>query len=150
MDKDELIKMRDEAVDESCKVVQFRGPPLRPEKANPSVPDHVWEKFQALGEVAAKHLESLLTDERFPNLTVKEQMRIIETTFARAYGSVDGSVRRHLHANVNPEDNEGFNALTSMSRRAARQLPEFRRRSTNADTIEAVATHDPIDGETGE
>lgn len=135
-------------------IVQFRGPPLRPEKANPSVPDHVWEKFQELGEVAAKHLESLLLDERFPNLTVKEQMRIIETTFARAYGSVDGSVRRNLHMHVNPEDNAGYNALTAMSRRAGRSLPEFRRaigsKSTDAETVEPVASHDTIDGKASE
>lgn len=141
--------------DDAANIVQFRGPPLRPEKSNPSVPDHVWEEFQKLGEVAAKHLRDLLTDERFPNLTVKEQMRIIETTFARAYGSVDGSVRRNLHMHVNPEDNAGFNALTSLSRRASRQLPEFRRRvtdskSTDADTVEPITSHDPIDGQASE
>jgi hypothetical protein len=145
MDKEELIRLRDEAVDESCKVVQFRGPPLRPERANPAVPEHVWQKFQELGEVAAKHLESLLTDERFPNLQVKEQMRIIETTFARAYGSVDGSVRRNINVNVNPEDSESFNALTSMSRRASRQLPEFRRATSNTTDEAEVLDTTPIE-----
>jgi hypothetical protein len=109
------------------------------------VPEHVWQKFQELGEVAAKHLESLLTDERFPNLQVKEQMRIIETTFARAYGSVDGSVRRNINVNVNPEDSESFNALTSMSRRASRQLPEFRRATSNTTDEAEVLDTTPIE-----
>lgn len=125
-------------------VVQFRGPPLgSPEKSNPAVPDHVWKKFQELGDVAVKHLERMLNDPRFPNLSVKEQMRIIDTVFARAYGSPDGSVRRNLHVHVNPEDNEGFNALTSLSRRAQRELPEFRRkRSLSNNDLEDVDADD--------
>lgn len=113
--------------DKIVSLVEYRGPALtRPDKANPAIPDHIWDRFQNLGEVATEHLARLLTDPRFPNFAVKEQMRIIETTFARAYGSVDGSVRRHLHAHVNPEDDKGFNVLSDISKRAHRRLPEFR------------------------
>lgn len=121
-------------------LVEYRGPALvRPDKANPAIPDHIWERFQDMGEMAAEHLANLLKDERFPFFPIKDQMKIIDTTFQRAYGSPDGSVRRHLHMNADPEDEKGFNALRDMSRRAQRDYPEFRsphsREAIDAETL---------------
>lgn len=118
--------MSDEKKNSVVKLEQYSPTVGMPEKSNPSVPDHVWTAFQHMGEMATAHLARLLSDPRFANFEVKEQMRIIETTLTRAYGSPDGSVRRHLHVHANPEDDEGFNALRALSRRANRSLPEFR------------------------
>lgn len=123
--------------DEDNKVVPFRDY-QRPDKANPAIPDHVWERFQDLGEVAAKHLARLLQDPKFEFFSIKDQMKIIDATFQRAYGSPDGSVRRHLHMHADdPEANKGFNVLRDMSKRAQRKLPEFRT-PHDGEIIEAV------------
>lgn len=108
-----------------------------PDKANPALPDHIWEAFQGMGELATAHLARLLADKRFQHFSIKDQMRIIETTFQRAYGSPDGSVKRNIHIHTNPEDNTGFNILSSMSRQAKRKLPEFRS-PTHRETLEDV------------
>lgn len=118
--------MNDES--DNFSVAEYLGPSLSevPEKANPALPDHVWERLQALGDVATLHLQRLLSDENFSKFSVKDQMRVIETTLQRAYGSPDGSVRRHLHVHTDPEGTKGFNALRDMSLKAQRRLPEFR------------------------
>jgi hypothetical protein len=112
------------------------NPPPKPEKANPALPDHVWNRLQELGEIATEHLAKLLTDPRFKHFPIKDQMRVIETTMQRAYGSPDGSVRRNLHMHVNPEDNKGFNAMRELSHRAHRHLPEFRRPTSRVDVLD--------------
>lgn len=119
------------------KLVEYQAP-SRPEKSNPAIPDRIWDRFQDLGEVATEHLARLLADPRFAHFSIKDQMRIIETTFQRAYGSPDGSVRRNLHVHVNPEDNKGFNALRELSHRASRRLPEFNRRPHDRESLEDV------------
>ena len=106
-------------------LVEYRAPG-RPEKANPAIPDRIWDRFQDLGEVATEHLARLLSDPRFAHFSIKDQMRIIETTFQRAYGSPDGAVRKNLHVHMNPEDDKGFNALRELSHRASRRLPEYK------------------------
>jgi hypothetical protein len=134
------------------KVVSLYSPSVgRPEKANPALPDHIWDRFQDAGEAATAHLERLLSDPRFAHFEVKDQMRIIETTFQRAYGSPDGSVRRHLHVHANPEDNEGFNALRELSRQAQKSLPEFRRpMSEDVNGRRQPVVNDALDADTGE
>lgn len=128
-------------------LVEYREP-SRPEKSNPAIPDRIWDRFQDLGEVATEHLARLLADPRFAHFSIKDQMRIIETTFQRAYGSPDGSVRRNLHVHMNPEDSKGFNALRDLSHRASRRLPEFKSRPHDRETLEDVdASGDTIDHE---
>jgi len=100
-----------------------------PAKANPAIPDSVWKKFQELGDYATQHLERILKDPRFPALSIREQMRVLDTAFARAYGSTDGAVRRNLHVHVKEEETKGFNALRALSKQAGKQLPEFQKHS---------------------
>jgi hypothetical protein len=122
-------------------VVPYRSERL-PEKANPALPDAVWEKLQNLGVHAVNHLERILTDPRFAHFSIKEQMKVIETTMNRAYGSVDGSVRRHLHVHTDPESEVGFNAMRDLSRVAGKKLPEFR--SPSVQDAEVVQPRRPL------
>lgn len=119
-------------------LVEYREP-SRPEKSNPAIPDRIWDRFQDMGEVASEHLARLLADPRFAHFSIKDQMRIIETTFARAYGSPDGAVRKNLHVHVNPEDSKGFNAMRELSHRASRRLPEFKSPHRGDELIEGEA-----------
>lgn len=129
-------------------LVEYRNPDL-PQKSNPALPDAVWARMQELGMVATEHLARLLTDPRFANFTVKDQMRVIETTFSRAYGSPDGSVRRHIHTTDDPEANKGYNAMRDMSKKASRRLPEFR--PTDGELIEeAVLVRRQVRIDTGD
>lgn len=120
--------MSEESEDDAFAVAEYLGPALSslPEKANPALPDHVWQRLQELGDVATLHLQRILMDGNFRKFAIKDQMRVIETTLQRAYGSPDGSVRRHLHVHTDPEGTKGFNALRDMSLKAQRRLPEFR------------------------
>lgn len=127
-------------------LVEYREPG-RPDKSNPAIPDRIWDKFQDLGEVATEHLARLLADPRFAHFSVKDQMRIIETTFARAYGSPDGAVRKNLHVHVNPEDSKGFNSMRELSHRASRRLPEFRPPHGRENLEDVDASRDTIDHE---
>lgn len=137
-------------------LVEYRGPGLKPDKANPAIPDHVWDRLQDLGDIATQHLHRLLTDPRFPNLSVKEQMSVINSVMNRSYGSVDGAVRRHIHVTADPEDNRGFNALRDLSKRAQRTLPEFRTPHDrevldvlpNADGDSGSLAENPLDNDT--
>lgn len=151
-------QIRDEHVANSAIVPYFDGNVVVPEKVNPAIPDHIWTQFQNLGGLAAGHLERLLTSEKFKKLPVPEQVRVIELAFSRAYGSIDGAVRRNLHVHVNPEDNGNFNALSEMAQTAQHSLPEFKRSSVtgNGQSVDMERRHrtaterDTLDMETPE
>lgn len=133
-------------------VVQYRGPPLqRPEKANPAVPDHIWDQFQDLGELAVGHMKRLLTDPRFPHLAIKDQTRVMDMALSRAYGSPDGSVRRNLHVHTDdPDSVKGFNVMQELSATAKKTLPEFRsptRRDLSGVSDAQIVASDDTDSE---
>lgn len=107
--------------------------PILPDKLNPSVPDNIWECFQESGALAAAHLNLMLRDPRFARLRVNDQARIMELAFSRAYGASDGAVRKNMHIMVSPEEAKGFNALTDMSQKAKKGLPEFLEATISSD-----------------
>lgn len=151
----EAERIRDDEVKKSA-LTPYDGPPPPPSKSNPSLPDQVWDQLQDMGQTAVNHLERLLHDKKFEKLAVKEQMRVIETTLARAYGAVDGGVRRNLHVHMDPGNEKGYNALAELSNRAVRTLPEFKGnvhplvgkdvkrhdKSVSDDTLDAEPTKD--------
>jgi hypothetical protein len=80
--------------------------------------------LQQSGDLAAQHLLNLLSHKRFPNMAVKDQARMIELALSRAYGSPDGAVRKNVHVHI-ADDDKAFNAMTELSKKAHRDLPEF-------------------------
>lgn len=124
---------------------------VMPSRANPAIPDEVWERLQQAGDIASQRLLQLLEDERFPFLSIKEQTRLIELALNRAYGAVDGSIRRAQQAAVDPEEGKGYNTLGALSRAAGRSLPEFKgRRLENVQTVNGSINHNALDAEPSE
>lgn len=101
-----------------------------PEKVNPQMPDAAWSITQESAKLATMHLNAMLQPHIFRHLSRRDQARFITIAMNRAYGSVDGAIRKHLHVNVKAEDREGYNEMSDMSRRAMHDLPELRRRRT--------------------
>lgn len=98
--------------------------PVLPDKLNPSIPDDVWEQIQETASKASERLNKLIVDdEQFSTLTRKEQLGAIALAQARAYGSMDGGVRKTQV--TKEEENIRGNAMTELARKAHRQLPEF-------------------------
>lgn len=116
-------------------------------KANPALPDHVFDKLQGLGEKAVEHLERLITDPRFVHFPIKEQMKIIDAVMLRAYGAPDGSVRRNVHFHTS-EDAPGTNALRGLANKARKDLPEFKSagRRTRQSVQDAVIVEEEEGG----
>lgn len=122
------------------KVLPFRGRvPVIPDRANPSIPPIVWEILQEAGDVASQRLLDLISDDvKFSRLSTKDQIKLIEMAFNRAYGLPDSPMKKNVHLHLDKDDKgASVNMLDELAHKAMRQLPEFR--SPDRGTIPASA-----------
>lgn len=123
----EQLKNDPGALEAVNQLLPYRGETVpMPNRYADTMPDHVWERIHTAGDLASEHLLRLLQNKGFSFLPIKDQVRIIELSLTRAYGGgAQISKHVHLHGKASDQAVKGVNALSELSRKATRQLPEF-------------------------
>ena len=127
-------------------IISENGGSSLPAKPSELIPDHVWVKLQDSGDTAVNHLTRILTDKKFHLFPLKDQAKFIDMAMNRAYGSADVAIRKSINVNVHvdPESEQGVNALAQLAKSVGRSLPEY---STTYSATRDTSDATDVDGD---